>query len=81
MKRALIGGGIAGLLAVAGMLWLLSNWSPPPEIPLDTDHRRGRGTTACVACHGPDGDAARSKNHPLNDRCFQCHLWTGQNGL
>ena len=79
MKRALIGGVVTGLLVIALMIWLLSNWQPPPEIPGDAMHQAGRAD--CVTCHAADGPVPRTKNHPLNDRCFQCHLRPGQEGL
>jgi hypothetical protein len=81
LKRAVIGGLIAGLLAVAGMVWLLSSWEQPPVIPDDAYHWEARRDRDCVLCHNVDGPNPRSKNHPLNDRCFQCHLRPGQQGL
>jgi hypothetical protein len=81
LKRAVIGGILAGVLAVAAMAWLLSTWKQPPTIPDNAYHREARRSQDCVQCHNVDGPSPRSKNHPLNDRCFQCHLWPGQKGL
>jgi hypothetical protein len=81
LKRAIIGGVAAGVLGVIGMLFLLSTWSPPPEIPDDAEHWGAQRDHQCTTCHNVDGPSPRSKNHPLNDRCFQCHLRPGQKGL
>ncbi len=58
---------------MAVMVWLLSTWEQPPTIPGNAYHREPRRAQECVQCHHVDGPAPRSKNHPLNDRCFQCH--------
>jgi len=78
LKRAIIGGILSGLLAIAGMAWLMSTWQPPSTIPENAYHREARRTRECVQCHNVDGPAPRSKNHALNDRCFQCHQRPGQ---
>lgn len=44
-----------------------------PRIPADADHLRSAEPPQCLECHGPAGRHARGKNHPLNDRCFDCH--------
>jgi len=77
MKRALLVGLLLAALATAGMMWLLATRKQAPPIPADPDHASFREERDCLACHGVDGAAARSKNHPLSDRCFQCHVWTG----
>ncbi len=79
MKRALVGGVLTGLLVIAGMIWLLSTWEPPPVIPDDPMHGAARRAN-CAECHGVDGPVPRTKNHPLNDQCFQCHVRPGQEG-
>lgn len=76
MRRAIIVALAVGGIAVAGMLWLLATRKTPPPIPIDRAHVSSPGEQDCVACHGPDGAAPRTKNHPLSDRCFQCHLWS-----
>ncbi|MBI4161512.1 MAG: hypothetical protein HY509_03600 [Acidobacteria bacterium] len=50
----------------------------PPDLPADSDHRRGQGAEECLSCHGPEGTSPRGKNHPLNDQCFNCHSWPAQ---
>lgn len=44
-----------------------------PEIPADADHLHSFEPAGCLECHGPAGKDPRGKNHPLNDRCFDCH--------
>ena len=63
---------------MAAMAWLLSTWKQPPIIPDNAYHSQARRSQECVQCHNVDGPAPRSQNHPLNDRCFQCHLRPGQ---
>ena len=58
---------------VAGGLISFSFRKRPPVLPADLDHRRSIQSTQCLACHGPGQRDARSPNHPLNDRCFDCH--------
>lgn len=77
MRRALLGGLLAGGLMVAGSIWLLSTREPPPEIPADGEHVGARREGDCIVCHNVDGPAPRSKNHPLSEQCFQCHLRPG----
>ena len=44
-----------------------------PLIPADADHFSAAAPERCLQCHGPGMKNARGKNHPLNDRCFDCH--------
>ena len=73
MRRVLLLGAAVALLLVAGMLWLLATRTPPPPIPVDDEHVQARQVDDCQICHSPDGPAPRSRNHPMSQRCFQCH--------
>jgi hypothetical protein len=59
--------------SISGMLiaYTLSHRRPP--IPADADHLRSGDPAACLDCHGPGRKNARTPNHPLNDRCLECH--------
>lgn len=62
---------LAGGLSVLLVLYTLGHQRP--EIPADADHLRSLDPPNCLECHGPAGKKPRGKNHPLNDRCFDCH--------
>lgn len=61
----------AGLLSALLVLYTLTHRRPP--IPADLDHLGAGGADQCLRCHGPGMRNARGRNHPLNDRCFDCH--------
>ena len=63
----LIAGALSGLL----VYYTISHRRPP--IPADADHAGVSEPTRCLSCHGPGRKNARSRNHPLNDQCFNCH--------
>ncbi|MBI4169330.1 MAG: hypothetical protein HY510_05255 [Acidobacteria bacterium] len=44
-----------------------------PPIPADPGHLKSVEAPQCLSCHGPLGTQPRGRNHPLNDRCFNCH--------
>jgi cytochrome c553 len=44
-----------------------------PQVPADRDHLLSSDPEYCLTCHGRGKKDARSKNHPLNDRCWECH--------
>lgn len=67
--------GVAAVAVAAVMFLMLFGWNPAPAIPRDLDHARSPDEQACLRCHGPDGQNARPKNHPLRDDCFSCHPW------
>ena len=56
-----------------GVLVLYTLKSRPPILPADRDHAFAREPAACLACHGPSRQHARGPNHPLNDKCNECH--------
>ena len=60
-------------LAVVGIITFLLTRPRPPRIPSDENHLPIADSVKCLSCHGPGRDAARSKNHPLNNLCFNCH--------
>jgi mono/diheme cytochrome c family protein len=62
---------VAGSLAAYFVAYTVRHRAPP--VPSDPDHARILAAPACLDCHGPDGGAPRGPNHPLNDRCFDCH--------
>lgn len=44
-----------------------------PGVPADADHLQSITAPQCLSCHGPLEARPRSRNHPLNDQCFNCH--------
>lgn len=62
---------VAGGLSVLLVLFTIGH--KKPRIPADADHLRSLDPPACLVCHGPSGRNPRSRNHPLNDQCFDCH--------
>ena len=68
-----MGAGVLAVIVVGGILGLLATRRPPPAIPRDAAHRGVRGEAGCLECHGVDGAFPQGKNHPLTQRCFQCH--------
>jgi hypothetical protein len=75
VRRAWAIAAAVALLAVAGMLWLLATRKPAPPVPGDAAHAEARGEGDCLECHDLDGPAPRGRNHPISQRCFQCHAW------
>ena len=65
-----------GLVAAVGLSTCLIVYSlrkRPPDVPTDPDHIRSVTSPQCLSCHGPLEAYPRSRNHPLNDQCFNCH--------
>lgn len=58
---------------VAGGLVVYTITHQRPAIPSDQDHLIAVSPEQCLRCHGPGMKQARSRNHPLNDGCFNCH--------
>ena len=57
--------------AFVGVLVLRNRQAP--RLPVDIDHAAFRGADACLECHGPDGGAPQSRNHPVGRDCLNCH--------
>lgn len=62
---------VAALLSALLVAYTLTHRRPP--IPADSDHLTAIDAGECLRCHGPGMKNARSRNHPLNDRCYSCH--------
>ncbi|MEE9291757.1 MAG: hypothetical protein V3U83_02390 [Acidobacteriota bacterium] len=63
---------LAGAAILMGALVYYTFSVRPPLLPADRDHL-SRDPVDCLRCHGPGGTDPRGPNHPLNDRCFECH--------
>lgn len=63
------------LLALLGgfIAWLAIRNRQPPFVPSDADHAGMFILENCQACHDPDGDAPRGRNHPVGTDCLRCH--------
>jgi hypothetical protein len=44
-----------------------------PLVPANPVHLKSDDTDYCLSCHARGRPNARPKNHPLNDRCWECH--------
>jgi hypothetical protein len=64
--------GLLALLVLAVVVLALRN-PQPPLLPTDETHRGFAGADACLECHGGDGPAPRSRNHPIGNDCLRCH--------
>jgi cytochrome c553 len=69
-RRQIVLAAALGLLALLAVL-LAVRTRGAPYLPDDPEHRSD--SAVCMSCHGPDGPAPRSPNHPLGDDCFRCH--------
>jgi len=64
---------VCGLLAFAAIVSVLMLRNRhPPAMPDNTDHT-WRGADGCLVCHGPNGRAPRTPNHPVGRECLRCH--------
>ncbi len=64
----------AALIAVALLVaWLAYRTRQPPILPANPDHRTFVDAETCLVCHGPDGPAPQSVNHPVGLDCLRCH--------
>ena len=61
------------MLALMVLLVIFTVTHQRPKVPADIDHLKSDDPHACLSCHGRDASHARSKNHPLNDQCWDCH--------
>ena len=65
---------LALLAATAALVAVLATRTrKPPFLPADPAHAEFTSVSACLVCHGPDGAAPRSKEHPLGNDCLRCH--------
>ena len=64
---------LAVMIVLAVLLVVFTVTHQRPLVPRDADHLRSDETASCLSCHGRGRPNARSKNHPLNDRCWECH--------
>lgn len=65
---------LAALALIAGLvLFLALRTRQPPFLPRDEPHAQFVGAGPCLVCHGAEGPAPQSKNHPLGNDCTRCH--------
>jgi DnaJ-class molecular chaperone len=64
---------LALMILLAGSLVLFTVTHQRPRVPRDADHLKSDDPEVCLTCHGRGRSHARSKNHPLNDHCWECH--------
>jgi hypothetical protein len=64
---------LALMLALVGLLVTFTITHQRPPVPRDADHLRSDSVDYCLSCHARGKPHARPKNHPLNDRCWECH--------
>jgi hypothetical protein len=60
-------------VVAAGVGFLFIRNQQAPYLPADEEHTSFVNTDTCLICHGVDGGAPRSPNHPIGRRCMQCH--------
>jgi len=66
---------LIALLLLLGLLvgMLVLRTRQPPVLPHDPEHASFVDAATCLVCHGPDGPAPQSANHPPRLDCMQCH--------
>lgn len=64
---------LAVFLALAALLVGYTVTHQRPRVPSDSDHLQSDDPQNCLRCHGRGQPNARSKNHPLDDKCWDCH--------
>ncbi len=74
-RRVAVVLGLMILLAVLLLVFTITHQRP--LVPRDPDHLRSDDPEDCLSCHGRGRSHARPKNHPLNDRCWECHERAG----
>ncbi len=70
-RRVLVVLGLMLLLTVFLVVFTVTHQRP--LVPRDADHLRSDDPDMCLTCHGRGRPHARSKNHPINDHCWECH--------
>ena len=61
------------MLVLLALLVLFTVTHQRPKVPADDRHLKSDDPQYCMSCHGRGMVNARTKNHPLNDRCWECH--------
>ena len=64
---------LAVMLLLVGGLVTFTLTHQRPKVPADADHLKSDDPETCLSCHARGKPNARTKNHPLNDRCWECH--------
>lgn len=73
--RLVVSLGVATLATGALFAAVFLGATKPPPIPADEVHPLIATERDCLQCHGPGKPQVRSRNHPLRDDCFSCHMW------
>jgi hypothetical protein len=61
------------MITLAVLLVVFTITHQRPQVPRDAVHVKSDDTGYCLSCHARGRPNARPKNHPLNDRCWECH--------
>jgi len=64
---------LACMLVLVALLVVYTATHQRPKVPADAQHLKSDDPQDCLSCHGRGQRNARTKNHPLNDRCWECH--------
>ena len=64
---------LLSMLVLVALLVIFTVTHQRPKVPADADHLKSDDPRACLSCHGRGAAHARTKNHPLNDQCWECH--------
>jgi hypothetical protein len=65
---------LAAILLLATLVLVLALRNPQaPFLPTDEDHATWTDAEPCLDCHGREGPAPQSPNHPLGRDCMRCH--------
>lgn len=64
---------LLSMLVLVALLVTFTVTHQRPKVPADADHLKSDDPRACLSCHGRGEAHARTKNHPLNDQCWDCH--------
>lgn len=64
---------LLSMLVLVALLVTFTVTHQRPKVPADADHLKSDDPRTCLSCHGRGEAHARTKNHPLNDQCWDCH--------